>query len=413
MELRETDFDLNALIADLVALLRMRCQAKGLTWRTEPELAGECWVRGDQGKLRQVLINLLGNAVKFTGAGEVALRVTLPTAMTPGAEVQFEVSDTGPGIAPEAQEWVFEPFQQTPLGRREGGAGLGLAIARRYAELMGGHLSLESSPGEGARFRLRLPLAPAAPRRGEAPRLGGEGGVRLAAGRRVRALVVDDMEENRDVLRQMLTQLGCDVQTAAGGREGLEIACASAPDIAYLDIRMPDLDGLAVAAEIRRWFDAGDGGRGRPRPRLVALSASALAHEQDRYRAAGFEGFVSKPIRWDALCQTLATVEGVRFETDPAAARPQEQRVDSPAGALRLPKALRERLIRAARLYRSTELKSVIAELPALGREGEELAARLREWHEAGHLDRILECVVSLKEADADAPSAGCPGETP
>jgi hypothetical protein len=155
MELQEVDFDLGQLVEGLAAMVALRCQQQGLEGRVERE--GEGWlVHGDEGKLRQVLINLLGNAVKFTGAGEVVLRVRAE-----GQGYHFAVSDTGPGIAPRQQQAVFEPFQQGDSGTQQGGTGLGLSIARRHVELMGGQLQLESMPGRGARFLFSLRLEPA------------------------------------------------------------------------------------------------------------------------------------------------------------------------------------------------------------------------------------------------------------
>ncbi len=155
MELQMVDFDLGQLVQWLAAMFQLRCQQQGLAWRVER--VGEGWlVRGDEGKLRQVLINLLGNAVKFTEAGEVVLRVR-----EEGQQYYFVVQDTGPGISAQQQQVVFEPFQQGDEGEHKGGTGLGLSIARQYVELMGGELQVASAEGQGARFSFVLSLAPA------------------------------------------------------------------------------------------------------------------------------------------------------------------------------------------------------------------------------------------------------------
>lgn len=201
---------------------------------------------------------------------------------------------------------------------------------------MGGGLSVDSRPGAGACFRLEVPLPPVPHRRTDrfAPGAGWRG---LAAGVRVRALVVDDIEENREVLRRMLSSLGCEVVTASAGRRGLELARQGESDIVYLDIRMPDLDGLSVALAIRESF-RGQGGKSKP-PLLVALSASALAHEQERYRQAGFSDFLSKPVRWEALGRSLARLEGVRFEEPPPRERDPSMGTTPVEAVSRLPRA--------------------------------------------------------------------------
>ena len=215
MELQEVDFDLGQLVEGLVAMFELRCQEKGLTWRVERE--GEGWlVRGDESKLRQVLINLLGNAVKFTDAGEVVLRVRVE-----GEIYHFAVHDTGSGIAPQQQQVVFEPFQQGASGVQKGGTGLGLSLARRHVELMGGQLQLESVPGQGTRFFFFLRLEPAQgpaaakaePRRGQVVRLaaGTESpvdfdGLRLPTSLRARLRQAAEMHNVTEV-RKCLDQL--------------------------------------------------------------------------------------------------------------------------------------------------------------------------------------------------------------
>lgn len=273
MDLRVVEFDLAAVVRDMEAMFRPKCEAKGLRFavecpgefpadsgkppisvpiRGEPESAGNplrSMVRGDEGKLRQVLINLIGNAVKFTERGEVALKVTridlptesshrfgesadkaaiggLPESAGNGPGWLFEVSDTGPGIAPELREKIFLPFEQGQ--EKSGGTGLGLAISKRLVDLMGGRLAVESEPGKGARFAVEVPLAAMERSEFNVERSTFKEGrtVRLAAGQRVRALVVDDVAENRDVLSRMLESLGCAVAAAETGERGVELARA-------------------------------------------------------------------------------------------------------------------------------------------------------------------------------------------
>ncbi|RYD46086.1 MAG: hypothetical protein EOP83_30240, partial [Verrucomicrobiaceae bacterium] len=202
MDVTRGDFDLNALVNELVAIFQHPCEEKQLGLRLDaPTLGRPLLVHGDEGKLRQILINLLGNAVKFTRRGRVVLRI-----LQEGDSWVFEVADTGPGIELGLQERIFEPFQQGPVPHSEGGTGLGLAISKRQAEILGGKLTLDSGVGLGSTFRLTLKLPPVeeaalqtVPQQRQTRY--------LAEGHRVKALVVDDIAENRDVLATMLTQV--------------------------------------------------------------------------------------------------------------------------------------------------------------------------------------------------------------
>src|SRR5262249_23615561 len=244
MDLQKSDFDLGSLIQGLAAMFKVRCEEKDLELRVEWN-AGQTAtpalpVRGDEGKLRQVLINLLGNAVKFTDRGTITLRTrkadgqTLKYKTTPGADEEsalqhpavslwhFEILDTGKGISAENLRDLFQPFQQGTEGMKKGGTGLGLAITKRQVELMGGQIGVESTVGQGSRFYFEIPLAPA---QGEIA-VQSEKDIRevigLAAGCVVRTLVVDDVRQNREVLSQLLTGIGCEVTLADGGSAALE-----------------------------------------------------------------------------------------------------------------------------------------------------------------------------------------------
>jgi signal transduction histidine kinase len=301
VELLCEDFDLAAMVQSAAAMFRQRCKEKNLTLRLEVPGGGEAvWVRGDCRRLRQVIINLLANAVKFTDEGQVAVRVQ---SNRPG-EYRFEISDTGIGIPRESLRAIFDPFLQAPAGMLRGGAGLGLAIARQLIELMGGDLAVASQPNVGSCFYFALGLdsprnAVAAsgasadlssPRRRQA--------VSLAPGRTVRTLVVDDVPANRAVLSDLLGQIGCQVASAGSGEQALHMIETAEPDqlaeLIFIDIMMPGLDGVATARRIRQ-CPGGD------RLKLVATTAAAFSTERPAYLAAGFAELICKPIQCERV----------------------------------------------------------------------------------------------------------------
>jgi signal transduction histidine kinase len=264
--LNPTDFDLQGMVDDLGSMFAMRCQQKDLGWKLTVDLPAR-HVHGDEGKVRQVLINLLGNAVKFTEAGEVELDV----AALGEDRYSFAVSDTGAGIPEEKQTSIFEPFQQEEEGMRQGATGLGLAISLRHVQMMGGEIELDSTPGEGARFAFALTLPPGQQSAAKQDATDWSRVRHLADGHSVRALVVDDVETNRDVLSQMLTPIGVEVETAANGAEALELVSDRMPDIVLLDIRMPVMDGPQMLERLFAEY-------GRDATVVVAVTASVFDH---------------------------------------------------------------------------------------------------------------------------------------
>ncbi len=380
MEVELTDFDLSALLRELVAMFQHRCEEKQLGLRLEgphhPVL-----LHGDEGKLRQVLINLLGNGVKFTERGRIVLHVS-----NVGEDRwRFEVTDTGIGIPAALQQRIFEPFRQGPETRREGGTGLGLAIARRQAEIIGGDLGVTSEPGKGSRFHLtvRLPAAAQASNSTQAPLREISG---IAAGHRVRALVVDDIPENREVLATMLTLIGCEVVLAEHGRQAVEVVRVSRPQIVFMDIRMPDVDGIEATRRIAAEFGE---------VKIVATSASALAHERELCLKAGCDDFVAKPFRAERIYGCLQRLLGVPFDykEKPGAAAPPET-ID--LRQISLPQDLSTRLTMAAELHSATVLKSCLADLEQLGTAGERLAKHLRGFLSSYDMKTIQRIVAQI-----------------
>ena len=293
MELATAPFHLPQPLRDVAAALSPRMQQKALEFVFDPAPELPDIVLGDAVKLRQVLDNLLGNAVKFTAAGSVRLEVRLA-----GDErVLFSVSDTGVGITEADRAKLFQPFQQAADGRPpEPGTGLGLAISQRMVELMGGELAVETRPGHGSRFFFTLAL-PVLATDASAPRSTASL-ITGYQGRRRRLLVVDDIATNRDVLRDLLAPLGFEIETAASGTEALAALAAAAPDLVFLDLRMPGIDGLELTRRIRQRT-------GGAAIKIIAMSASVLSFNRGDALAAGCDDFLPKPFREDDLLARL------------------------------------------------------------------------------------------------------------
>ncbi len=352
VEIRREEFHLARTIRDVASMFRQKCFQKGIELHIdiahplEPSI-----VSGDERKLRQVLINLLGNAVKFTDRGHISLAIYSEG----NARYRFEVKDTGIGIAAHAQPGIFEPFQQTTTGAARGGTGLGLAIANRHVQLMGGQLAFTSQISAGSRFYFSLDLSPAADGKFKTPYAESwHEVIRLLPSSSISAMVVDDVPENRNVIAEILRRLGCTVSTAESGSAALEILEALQPDILFIDIMMPGLSGVETAAEIVRRC-------GRQTPRLVATSASAFTHERQSYVDAGFHDVLAKPIERERICMTLAALLGAEFEFE-APPKPSTLPEKFPDG-IDLPPGLQQRIAAACDVYSITDLKRIANEL--------------------------------------------------
>ena len=312
LELARHDFAPRALVEDMLELLAPRAQEKGLELGFREQAGLPALLHGDALRLRQVLTNLVANAIKFTEHGEVVVDLRrVEPAPADGPEqacwIEFSVRDTGIGIPAEVQPQLFAPFTQGSSGmaRRYGGTGLGLAISRQLVELMGGTITLQSRPGVGSDFRFAIPLQPAESPVGVAPEL-----QQLPA---LRVLVVDDNETNRSVLEGLLLNWGLSVVAVGDGAAALERLRADHAeghrfDIALIDLHMPGMDGLALGRAIGADPALADLKR-------VLLSSLSAGDEAPRAQQAGFERFVAKPVRQAELRQALL---GVAVPTDGA-----------------------------------------------------------------------------------------------
>jgi signal transduction histidine kinase/CheY-like chemotaxis protein len=299
LELDEAPLELRALIDEVCRALAPTDggQRVELVQRVADDVPRT--VRADGMRLRQILLNLLSNALKFTPCGTITVSVTRV-----GADLRFEVIDTGIGIAPADQAKLFEAFTQVDeqTTRRYGGTGLGLAICKRLVELMKGTLGVESAPGAGSTFWFSVPLASA-----EAVPTAAEPGRQLApAADRAQEgpvlLAVDDNEINRCVMEQFAQELGYQLELVAGGRAAVErVRSGIAYALVLMDCQMPEVDGYMATAQIRAW-EAATGGKRLP---IIAVTAHALEGERSKVLAAGMDDFLAKPVRLETLRSTV------------------------------------------------------------------------------------------------------------
>jgi CheY-like chemotaxis protein len=298
-------------------------------------------VQADAAMLRQVLINLLGNAVQYTEKGAVTLRLNArPADDAEHRRLTFDVEDTGTGIATEDQAHIFEAFVQVGKPATQKGTGLGLTITRQFVELMGGTIHVESAPCKGSRFRVELPLKRAQKSEVMMPVADGERIIGLEPGQpEYRILVVEDESENWMLLERWLLNAGFQVRVAEDGAQGVEMFLAWRPHFIWMDLRVPVIDGVEAARRIR----ALDGGR---EVKIAAVTASAFASERESVLAAGMDDFVRKPYRAAEIFDCLARHLGIRYlYREPSSASPGEPAmVLRPADLAALPEELRAEL---------------------------------------------------------------------
>ncbi|WP_017297122.1 response regulator [Nodosilinea nodulosa] len=426
ISLHVTTFDLSYLLASLEGMLILQAEAKGLSLRFDCDPAMPTFIATDEGKLRQVLINLLGNAIKFTREGQVRLRIrcqdpvpaTLGSAhLEANSALEFAVIDTGPGIAPEEMNRLFEPFMQSAaglqcsesdLGPSHQGSGLGLPISQQFVQLMGGELTLETELNQGSTFTFVLPIqrverSAVFPTPDTNPILG------LAEGQPPwRLLVVEDHAANRYLLVRLLASAGFEVQAASDGQEAVVLAQTWQPHLIWMDIRMPGLDGYGATDQIRA-LDLD------PSLVIIALTASPFEEERAKILAAGCDDFVRKPFQMQALLQKIAAYLPVRYRyagspdsvvcypEGPAAAelaRSQIQRSELRRWLQTRPPQWQQALAQAAIAGSDDRL---VALLGQLSEAPASVSQTLTGWARDFEFDRILDCL----RPEVDGTAAG------
>tara|TARA_R110002110_G_scaffold161642_2_gene360494 strand:- start:179 stop:1861 length:1683 start_codon:yes stop_codon:yes gene_type:complete len=289
LELEEIDFDLEALVESVSALWLPKAAAQGLTYSVEYGSTPVGILRSDPTRIRQILFNLLSNALKFTDKGDISIRIRQGPTTSGKVETRFEVRDTGTGISPGIQEKLFDKFTQadSTVSRHYGGSGLGLAVSRELAHALGGKIGVESMPGKGASFWFTIVSAggdPAALREELFPTTDG------CAVEPLRILVAEDNSVNQTVIRAMLERAGHRVDTVANGAEAITAATSQTYDVILMDVHMPEMDGVSATRRIREL--SGPAGE----TPIIALTANAMKGDRETYLEAGMDDYVAKPI---------------------------------------------------------------------------------------------------------------------
>jgi CheY-like chemotaxis protein len=396
MTLHPAAVHLGSFLRVVVDIMRVKAEEKGLAFRYEPAPGLPESVAVDETRLRQVLLNLLGNAVKFTDSGTVALRV-LPLPAGPGAEpgtarLRFEVADSGIGMNAQQLGRIFQPFEQVAdVQRREGGTGLGLAISQQLVRLMGGTIGVASEPGKGSTFsfELTLQLADGRPATAAASPLAIVG----YEGERRRLLVVDDVAQNRAVLVDLLHALGFVVAAASNGLECLVLLDSFKPDLVLMDVMMPVIDGNETTRRIRHmpaWSSLP----------VIAVTASASREDEARCIEAGADAFLPKPVDHDALLATIGALLSLRWTFGQAAQEPATE-----SGELVAPPAQEiETLWQLARIGSMREIRERAAHLRTLDPAYAPFAARLDTLAQGYHSKELAAFVARYRTADTVPP---------
>jgi PAS domain S-box-containing protein len=379
-----TTFDLPVLLKDLEMMFRVRTDEKKLSFSVE--MIGDVpqYIVSDINKLRQVFINVLGNAVKFTEQGGIGLRVRADRQGTTGPCLRVEIEDTGPGISPDEQDKLFRHFEQTKTGQQTGtGTGLGLAISREFVRLMGGAITVSSQVGKGSVFVIHLPL-----KEGEAQAVQAKDKprhvLRLQPGQATcRVLIADDIEDNRQLLAQLLAPVGFEIRLASNGAEAVQEFEEWRPHLILMDFRMPVMDGHEAIRRIR----AMAGGK---ELRIIAVTASAMDENRQELMEIGADDFISKPFREVELFQKIHAHVGVEYvyAEHPTAAAQEEADPLTPESLAGWPQDLIHSMCEAVI---TADLDQLLAKIQEVEARDPRLARGLRRLAEGFQYQKLLD----------------------
>ncbi|OIR13721.1 autoinducer 2 sensor kinase/phosphatase LuxQ [mine drainage metagenome] len=359
VELEIAPIDLGSLVRDVTDMMHVRAQEKGLQLLVDQSSEFPRYIKGDAARLRQVMINLIGNAVKFTEQGGITLRLGVIANTTP--HLLIEVEDTGIGIKPEDQKKLFEPFVQLGESAMQKGTGLGLTITRQYVQLMGGTISFESTPGKGSIFQVELPLEKIEAHDVAMPEsMSMREVTSLAPGQpEYRILIVEDQLENQLLLTQLMKSVGFPVKVAENGARAVEIFQSWQPHLIWMDRRMPVMDGMEATRRIRKL----PGGKS---VKIVAVTASAFKEQREEMLDSGMDDFVRKPYRFSEIYECLTKQLGVKYVyADAATTEPASEVALTPEMLAVLPSELRHELHDALESLEGERIDAAIRQVTA------------------------------------------------
>jgi len=391
-------FDVGGMIADVTDMLRIRAREKGLQLQVDQPSAFPRYIVGDEAKLRQILINLISNAIKATERGGVTLRLALKH--NHADHLLMEVADSGIGIAPEDQARIFEAFVQVGSRGQQQGTGLGLSIARQFVELMGGKLTLASVIGQGSTFRVELPVQLAQPEEiPQPPQMCGEIIGLLPGQPACRVLVVEDQLENRLLLGRVLERMGFQVQLAENGVDAVAQFSHWRPHFIWMDWHMPVMDGVAAARHIRTLS-------GGAAVKIAAVTAFTFKENNEELMAAGFDAIVHKPFRTEQIFACMEQLLGLRFVRTPAESETQPLPELDPRAMAALPASLHQALAQALILLNSERILAVIDEI---AQTAPELATALRVRAQNYDYEPILALLHARPSSEPGTQQGGTP----
>ena len=381
-----------AILRDLKNMFAMSAAQKGLEFSVDIPANVPPFILTDEAKLKQILINLIGNAIKFTETGSVKVEVAVIADASD--RLAFKVSDTGGGIAAEDIQKIFRPFEQTGAGRAKGGTGLGLPISQKYCRLLGGELEIKSAPGEGTSFAFSIDAPPCAA--GSATvesesRIDG-----ILKGIAPRVLIVDDRETNRDILMKLLEPLGFPTAQAANGTEALEMIESWNPAIILLDLVMPGISGKDLIRIIRA-------DPAKDRIKIIVVTASVLDNESENVLKIGADAFIRKPFREKVVLEAIGKLAGLEYryaDADEAPGRGHDEEAALAARLAALPRALSSTLSDS---IRAGDLEEVKALADSIIKVDAALARGIRKMAENFQIKRLMDMANSISQGSPDS----------
>ncbi|MEJ2622016.1 MAG: response regulator [Candidatus Thiodiazotropha sp.] len=372
VQITNAPFDLGCMLRDVIDMMLVRSEEKGLRLLIDQSSQFPRYIIGDEPRLRQVIINLIGNAIKYTEKGGVALRLNVSQCKP--KQLQIEVEDSGPGISPEDQPRIFAPFVQLGKQSTNQGTGLGLTITRQYIQMMGGTIGLDSTPGKGSVFRVSLPLNETNETDIIQANQTNHGEVlRLTDGQpQYRILIVEDQEDNQALLSHLLESVGLEVRVAENGKKGIELFQSWHPHLIMMDRRMPVLDGEEATQRIRDL----PGGK---EVKIVAVTASAFKEQQKKMLDAGMDGFVGKPYTRNEIYACLAQQLGLRYQYEIETKIQKQFRPLTAESISILPPPMRTELMQALENLESDHINYLIQQVASYDKELQQQMAQLAE----------------------------------